>query len=206
MPARRVRARLSFAVLFGTALVVPAALASHDVPTKANKLVVTFVRAMQQCTGPFPHTHDAPLAFPACNPVSASPTLSFGPAGRGQATFAVKLNPAHQAVDVKVSVKLLDVRTGDDGTGAPFSGNLLMVAIGRITDHGCDGSGTPCTIEDVPVSVDVPCNDGTCVTRTTLNAVVTGVIVPGAQASYGLGQLAIYTGSDRAFEGGLLMP
>ncbi len=186
------------------------AYASYNHPATARELVVNFVRAMQPCTSGT-HTYPAPLAFPACDPVSASPTLSFGPAGSGEAHFKVK--PAvGPASDVNLVVRLSDVRVGDDGTGAPFEGILLLQGLLRISNHLCDGNGTPCTVIDLPLPASVPCGSagglppGKCRTSTTLNAILAGSVPAGAQSNWEITQLQIYSGGDLVFEQGLYLP
>jgi len=203
MRFRHVLASLAAAVVlvYGTN-----ALANHNHPFKANKFLATFVRAYQQCTAPT-HSHNPPLAFPACNPVPASTTLSFGPKGFGQAIGVVVLNSSKQASDVKLISKFSDVRNGDDGTGTGFSGNLTASGTIRTTDHNCDGgANNPCTVIDLPFPIGVPCTNGKCKAKTTANTTVAAVVVAGAQANIGIQQLTVSLGSDLAFEEGLYLP
>ncbi len=183
-----------------------AASADHNHPAKANKFLSLFVRSYNQCTSPT-HTHNPPLAFPACDPSTAATSVSFGPKGSGQALGVVKLNSLKQASDVQLISKFSDFRNGDDGTGTGFSGQLTATATIRTTDHFCDGGAhNPCTVIDLPFPIGVPCTNGKCAAKTTANAVVAGVIVGGTQGNIGISQLQVFNGSDLVFEEGLYLP
>jgi hypothetical protein len=198
------------AVLAGAILLVSTspAMANHNHPSKANKFFATFVRAYQQCPdGTGTHNHNPPLSFGACTPVPASTLNSFGPKGSGQAIGVVKTNSLKQATDVLLIAKFSDIRNGDDGTGTPFSGNLSATSQIRTTDHFCDGgANNPCTMEDKPFPIGLPCTNGKCAAKTSANATVAAVVASGKQANIGLSQLQVYNGSDLVFEEGLYLP
>jgi hypothetical protein len=185
------------------AMVTPA-LANHNHPAKANKFLVLYVKAYNQCTNPS-KTHNAPLAFPACTPVQADSSNSFGPKGSAQSIGVVKLNSAKQASDVQLIAKAADIRNGSDGTGTGFTGNLTVSGIIRSTDHFCTTPGE-CTLIDVPFPVQLPCTNGKCAAKTTANAVLAGSVVGGKQANVELQELQIYNGSALEFDGGIWLP
>ena len=203
------------AVVAGLTPAVPGR-ADHNHPRRASKVHVTFVRAMTPCIPPTTpaHTHDAPLAFAACDPASVSPTLSFGPAGFGEVRAVVQLDRSKLAKDIKLRAKFLDVRTGDLGTGPGFDGSLVVVATARLTDHECDGVGNPCTPVDLPFPIPVACGSaatpplpaGKCVTSTTSNAILPQNIKPGRRASWELSGFSVFNGVEQVFQQGLFMP
>jgi len=180
------------------------ALASHNHPAKANKFLVLFVKAYNQCTNPST-THNSPLAFPACTPVQSGGSLSFGPKGSAQAQGVVKTNSAKQASDVQLIAKASDIRNGNDGTGTGFTGNLSTSGIIRSTDHYCVTPGA-CTLIDVPFPVQLPCTAGKCKAKTTANTVLSGSVVGGKEANVELQELSIFNGGLEEFRGGIWLP
>ena len=77
--------RIAAAVALALALTASWAVADNNHPLKANKFLVLFVRAYNQCTS-FDTTHNPPLPFPACSdPLAVSSQAQFGPKGFGQA-------------------------------------------------------------------------------------------------------------------------
>jgi hypothetical protein len=210
------RTLIGFALIAGLAPTSPAR-ADHNHPKKASKMLVTFVRAMRQCIPPpiLPHVHDAPLSFQACTPpTSLSPLLSFGPKGSGELRAVVQLDKSKLASDIKLRAKFVDVRVGDDGTGAGFNGSLLVVAIARVTDHDCDGVGNPCTPVDLPFPIQANCGTaaspplsaGKCVAVTTTNTNVPQAVKPGRQGSWELTAFSVFNGNEQVFQQGLYLP
>lgn len=198
----------------GTVAFAAPALALHNTPSKANKFLITFVRSFAQCTSPSTN-HNPPLSFLACAPAVASPALSWGPKGFGQAIGVVKLNSLKQATDVQLVSKFIDVRNGTDGTGSGFDGFLSATAQIRTTDINCtSGPTNPCTTVDIPFPIGLGCGTvaspplpvGKCSAKTSANTVVPGAVAPGKKANIGLAQLQVYQGSNLAFEGGLYLP
>ncbi len=185
----------------GVAAVTPA-LANHNHPAKANKFLILFVQAYNQCTSPTT-THNAPLAFPACTPVQSG-SLVFGVKGSAQAKGVVKLNSLKQASDVQLIAKASDIRSGST-SGPLFTGNLTTAGIIRSTDHNCTTPGE-CTLIDVPFPVNFPCTNGKCLAKTTANTVLAGAVAGGKQSNVELQQLQIFNGSELEFSGGLWLP
>jgi hypothetical protein len=194
--------------LAATVAVATPALANPNGPLKANKFLSMFVRAYNQCTSPTT-THNAPLSFGACTPVESSTSLKWGPKGQGQAKGTVKTNTLKQATDVALLSKFGDVRNQGDDSG--FSGTLLVVGTIRTTDNYCVTDGQDCTAVDLPFPVSMPCGTaavpplapGKCAAKTSANATVPGVVVPGQEANVELQTLQVLNGADLVFVEGL---
>lgn len=212
MRFRRINMALGLAA--AVAFATPALAGTHNTSSKSNKFLSTFVRAYAQCTGST-HNHNPPLAFFGCTPATATPAISFGIKGFGQAKGVVLVNSLKKATDVSLISKFIDIRNGDDGTGSGFDGFLGTTTQIRTTDDYCDGAANNvCTTVDIPFPVGVPCGSnvipplpaGKCLAKTSANAVVPGSVSPGHAANVELQQLQVYSGPNLAFSEGLLLP
>ena len=182
----------------------------HPRPKGATPVRVPLVPAFRPCTAP-DRTHAAPLAFPSCSsPAQVSPHLTVGtPDANGRAANSigsVRLatvtgnpgTPADEA-DVLVQASLGDVRE-TAGLG-DYAGELSQVTTLRITDRANGTGNEPGTVEDVPLSVGLPCTatpdttrGSTCSVATTLDALVPGTVQEGRRANWELGQIRVLDG------------
>jgi hypothetical protein len=174
-------------------------------PAGAPAVRFPLVPAHQECTSPN-RMHGTPLAHPSCSPpAQSSSELTVGTGdvngqtarSVGSATFKVLAGipstPADEA-DVRVQVSITDVRRRADL--ADYTGGLQARLTVRITDR----AGTPATVTDIEVPVDVPCATtpagigSTCAVSTTLDALNPGAIDEGARAVWQLGALELLDG------------
>jgi hypothetical protein len=114
-------------------------------------------------------------------------------------------NPATQAdeADVNVRLGLTDVRL--QGTLADYTGQLQISSTVRVTDRNnsetAGGGSDPATVTDYPLTVPATCAatpdttiGGACSVATTLDAVVPGVIKEGSRASWDVGAVQVFDG------------
>ncbi len=190
----------TFVLMVGLASPV---LATHNHPSRAKQLKVTFVTAYNNCAAPNT-THKVPLAFPGCtSPVPTTnnnPTnqMTFGPHG----ALTAKLKVGNGDIAFKLKGKdILD-------NGAPFSGNLTWKASIRWTDHGCGASlTTPCTVFDFNFPIPVTCLAGSCDANTNFNTLIPGGFSPGDESNIEVGQMFVEDpDGDTAFRQGLFIP
>jgi hypothetical protein len=190
-------------------LLATPAIATHDHPVRATKFLVSFVRAYAPCPlASATLTHNPPLTFAACPATPASTVLEWGPKGKGIAKGVVRLNAAKQATDIAIVYTLAGVV--DAATGAGFNGNLIVSAIVRLTDHNCVTPG-PCTVQDIPFPVGVPCGTaaspalppGKCSVRTATSTTIPGGVAPGFEMNLELQQLQVFAAGELVFVAGL---
>jgi predicted acyl esterase len=176
-------------------------------PKAAPVIDIALVPAFEPCTDP-DRMHGPALAFPSCNPPQpASAYLTVGtpdnngrPAGfTGTIEYTVLPgNPATPAdeADVRLSATLPDIRKRSGLTG--YTGELDVRSMLRVTD-GLIGT-VRATVQDLPVSVTVPCTSttgssgSTCSVATTLDAVTPGAVPEGKRSVWALGAVEVYDG------------
>jgi hypothetical protein len=177
------------AIALASALAIAVnASASHPRPDGGSPFRVGLVPAFKQCTAP-DATHTSPLALPSCagaqRPALESPILTTSSIGSGLASMRYEvfcsggaagemppcsITPGDQE-DIRVTLSITDVRCavavpGCSAPGADYSGQLIVQAIHRLTDHAnpnvcSDPSGAPpCvngTMTDLSYSLAAAC-------------------------------------------------
>jgi hypothetical protein len=179
-------------------------------PRSAKRLQVSLVPAFRECAAP-DRVHGPPLGFGSCEPHQRSPELTVGtpdangfPADMiGSARFSsLAGNPATPAneADVAIDTSILGPRRR--ATRFDYTGQLLVTADVRITDRGgASRPGEHVTVEDVPLSVTVPCIDtdetargSECSIMATFNALMPGAVVEGNRAIWQVGAVEVHDG------------
>lgn len=160
------------------------AWATHNIPVKTKKMSLPLVRAYTKCASPthFPG-HNEPLVLPACSPVlELSPTFSLDEKGQG----VISLQAGKE--DIKLSVGIKGVLKNN----SPFTGELTLNATVRLTDDNCVPDG-PCTVIDsaAAAGIPVPCVEGTCKLKSTVNTHLSGYVTAGNEANIEIEQIYI---------------
>jgi hypothetical protein len=189
------------------------AAAAYARPLSATPLRVALVPAYERCVDGDAR-HGPPLAFPSCtSPRPTSSRLTVGtPDANGklaQSVGAVVLrtrvgDPATTAdeADVALDASLTDVRNAS--SLSDYAGALELGLDMRITDRQSGTSGAdPATVEDVALSIAVPCaatpdsaDGAACRVTTSLDAVVPGSVREGARAIWELERISASDGGD----------
>ena len=183
-------------------------------PKGASPITFRLVPAYEECTDSNDNaTHGAPLAVPSCNPaIPASDHLTLGsPDANGKPVASSgslilrevgesPINPTNgDQGDVQITGSITDVRKQSDLSD--YTGELRAVLGLRITDrHNGESSAIPATAQDTPFAFNFACSatagdeGGTCNVATTADAVMSGVVLEGKRAVWGLGQLQVFDG------------
>jgi hypothetical protein len=192
-------------------------------PQAASPLRVALVPAFERCVEPN-RSHGPPLGFGSCAPPhQRAGFMTFGSAPAGASPHAVghvrlsvipgDPDSANQA-DVRIGVRLTDVRRGFDLADGP--GSLELVLPVRITDRGSGAlDSEQATVTDLddyldnPLRVPVPCAEtadpargSTCSATTTVNALFPWQPQPIAErkrAVWQLEQLAVWDGGEDGY-------
>jgi hypothetical protein len=182
-------------------------------PRGASPLQVSLVPAYEQCTEG-DRQHGPPLAFPSCSgPRQSSRRLTVGsPDANGRAAasvgsvrLAVRAGDpatATDEADVAVTASVTDVREQSDL--ADYPGELQLTQSVRFTDRGNGPSENEGgTVQDVDLSVDVPCTvtgdtakGADCSVATTFDAVVPGLVTEGRRAIWQLADVRLFDGGS----------
>jgi hypothetical protein len=186
-------------------VVASMASATHPRPKGATPLRVSLVPAYNACTAPN-RTHGPPLAFPSCNPPTASSaSVTVGtPDANGAAanmTGFVKLEVSPGAPgppedsDVLITASVSDVRckagttacgAGNAADGADYTGEVQGNATIRISDHwnavAPGGGPDAATVVDIPFPVPATCAGTASTAEGGLCTAATSAnaVVPGA--------------------------
>jgi len=206
-------------LLGGIAVVALAASASatFNVPAKASSLKVNLVVAYNVCTSPNATQFQGAAGLPACTPPVASTTnnptnvTTFGPKGIAQAVVSVAKG------DIKIAIKA----SGVLNNGVPANAINLKATTTSVvaTSNNCH-TGTPpqspppnadCTSEDLgplfSAVFNVPCTNGTCALKSTVNTIIPGTITSGNSANTEISGIGLADpDGDEAFHEGLFIP
>jgi hypothetical protein len=177
---------------------------SHVRPIAASPIQVSLVPAYRECTGAGNRTHGPPFSYPSCAPPQqTSPNLTVRTPGgdnlfKGLARLAMRLGPPGGVddSDARLRVSVSHVMHASDFS--EYTGELRTTARVRVTDK--DG-GVSSTIQDFPLSFDVPCVStpdpnlrSTCDIVTGFDAVIPGSSPEGTRAVWALDQVRVYDG------------
>ena len=108
--------------------------------------------------------------------------------------------------DVRIAVRLTDVRRGTDLADGP--GGLELQLPIRLTDKASEGPFTPQqgTMQDYTLPFVFPCVEtadpsvgSTCSATTTADALVPGIVDEGVRAIWQLGQISVWDGGEDGF-------
>ena len=169
----------------------------HHPPASAPTVRTALVPVYKECGtagNPATGSHSPPLAVDSCAPGHAGGTAAhFGPQSVGSARLDVVPYDPNEGIgpDVSIQVTLSDVQAGDGSDYDPAVGpDLTFAARVRLTDlaNGNSGEeGATATDMDLPAPVNcTPTSDpalgSTCFASTSAEAVLPGLVQPGAQA------------------------
>ena len=156
--------------------------------------------------------HGPPLAYPSCaSPRRTSAHLTVGsPDANGKPASSVgsvrlstvagdPATPADEA-DLALDFSLTDVRKASDLTD--YAGELEVRVSNRITDRDAlPGPVAGGTVQDIQLSVEVPCTPtssttvgSTCATNTTLDAITPGAITELKRSLWQLDRIRVFDG------------
>lgn len=205
-----------FAGLLVGALAAPA-FATFNVPAKASLLKINLAVAYNVCTSPNATQFQGPAGLPACTPPVATTTnnptnvTTFGPKGTAQAVISVVPG------DIKIGIKA----SGVLNNGVPANGINLKAATTSViaTSNNCH-TGTPpqspppnadCTSQNIgplfSAIFNVPCTNGTCALKSTVNTIIPGAITSGTSANTQISGIGLADpDGDMAFQEGLFIP
>lgn len=234
----RIAKRSLLVGLLTTVIGAAPAWATHNHPASATIMTLPLVSAYEYCGSSFdvpsgetqspnPQSYQNPATtLPACAPAPYSSKLQYGPKGTGKVTLSVKKGRTTE--DIKMVVKLTDVRDPNNGNMPYTSGTNCTVAgahclqvlfLFRLTDNSCTPpptGGTDCTVLDgLPVNYNtdllplVPCKNGTCTLTTTVNSQIPNTVNPNHQGNLEIRNLEIddwSTPSLPLFKPGLYLP
>jgi WD40-like Beta Propeller Repeat len=184
-------------------------------PKGATPLRVPLVPSFAPCEAPN-RTHGPPLAHPSCAPPQQrAGFMTFGSAPAGspvQAVGHVRLDAILGApdsiddADVRIAVRLTDVRRGTDLADGP--GGLELQLPIRLTDKDSEGPFTPqqATMQDYTLPFVFSCVEtadpsvgSTCSATTTADALVPGIVDEGVRAIWQLGQISVWDGGEDGY-------
>jgi hypothetical protein len=185
-------------VVAGGALCLLSASPLRAEPTKAPKVSGALVTAYQECSTT--NTFHAGGLQACSTPVRSDPLCDFGP--RGSGSFQVAVRRRGRSIDIVASARLKGLNAGCEGK------ELRLFPFMRLTGDGCP-EGARCTGRDVFVPV-ATCmvSGGKCKMSDTVNAELTGAVVPGRNIVYELLSVDIRrsdNSSRPAFRSGLLV-
>jgi hypothetical protein len=198
---------------------------SYVRPAGATPILTSLAMAYDSCgSGAANRLHGGGLAFPACNPPTATSTsLTVGTptsnGARSNGSGFVRLDvcpvPGCAAPDVRIQAGMNDVRckggvapcpVANAADGPDYAGELELSLPLRITDGSngplSGGGGTdPATVKDLPFAAKVACSStsevdrgASCAVTTTANTLVPGAFSSGARANTELGLVKVNDG------------
>ena len=188
-------------------------LSGYPRPKGASPLRVPLVPAYKGCGADEGDAfHGPPLAYPSCaSPTRTSAHLTVGsPDANGKPASSIgsvrlstvagdPATPADEA-DLGLDFSLTDVRKASDLTD--YAGELEVRVSNRITDRDAlPGPVAGGTVQDIQLSVDVPCTPtssttvgSTCATNTTLDAITPGAITELKRSLWQLDRIRVFDG------------
>ena len=183
---------------------------SHIRPKGASPFRVPLVPAAKPCTTPN-REHGPPLAFGSCNP--PQPGSSYLTAGVGDGSPALARSTGSVRMDVQLGApgapedsdvllrfSLTNVMRASDLS--EYTGELRSEVTVRRTDRDGLGFAPHSTSMDFPFGFTVPCNPtpgssldaSSCVSFTSVNAVIPGAVKDTHRAVWALDKLRVYDG------------
>jgi hypothetical protein len=167
-------------------------------PERAKKISSSLVPAFVQCDSIFvgnaPNATTETGTVPSCYPAVTYHELAgnppdgwlWGPKARGSVSFKADVNrlvpPEHPlntdpaARDLAISVAMKDVRTSDSGAPSGIHGFAVVLVRATLIDR--DEPSMPMTILDIPLTFEVPVFRGTIARKTSLTALLNGLMQP----------------------------
>jgi Tol biopolymer transport system component len=175
-------------------------------PISAHLVSVPLVPAYRPCTSPN-RQHGPPLAHGSCAPpTTASPTLTLSPGfdiGRSTGFMRLKSNNGvpggEDDTDVRMRLRLTNVMRASDLS--EYTGEIRASVRLRVTDKDRGDPTVSSTIQDFPLSLDVPCvptpeseDKSICDLATNLDTLIPGSTPERTRAIWALDQLQAYDG------------